>query len=179
MQDRRLYRLREELARAVAVADRPPRWGADPVRGEPVAAAPEASRVVDRPAARRRRPGRRALGIVALAAALGSGCASGDGATKVFRHGAVGPGRYLSTVIVTPGGCSPGGGSCTVHREGTVEVTLPLDPDTASWVYEAYAHELCHVVAGLHRLVGPADPCHNEDGGRMRSSYPHHARRAR
>jgi hypothetical protein len=130
------------------------------------------------PASRGHRRVRLAAPALALLAGLVGGCATGDGATTVFRHGAVAPGRYLSTVIVTPGGCQ-GGGSCTVYREGTVEVTLPRNADTEAWVYEAYAHELCHVVAGLHRLVGPADPCHNEDGGRMRSSFPNHAKRSR
>jgi hypothetical protein len=127
----------------------------------------------------RERDLRRATRALWLLAALLGGCAGGNAGTTVFRHGAVAPGRYLSTVIVTPGGCRADGGSCTVYRDGTIEVTLPRHDDTDAWVYEAYAHELCHVVAGLHRLVGPADPCHNEDGGRMRSSSPHHARRSR
>jgi hypothetical protein len=114
-----------------------------------------------------------------LLATVLAGCATGDGGTTVFRHGAVAPGRYLSTVIVTPGGCRGDGSSCTVYRDGIVEVTLPRNPDTEAWVYEAYAHELCHVIAGLHRLVGTADPCHNEDGGRMRSHSPHQAKRSR
>lgn len=115
----------------------------------------------------------RALPTAALAAALAGGCALAGGAgglagaPLVFKRGEVEPGRYLVTVVVTREGCSAGEGACTTYDNGTVHAILPRSPDTDDWVYEAYAHELCHVVAGLRGMIGAADPCHKEDGGRM------------
>jgi hypothetical protein len=44
-------------------------------------------------------------------------------------------------------------------------IFLPRVQGTPEWLYEAFAHELCHAVAGVQGKHGKADPCHNEDGG--------------
>ena len=119
--------------------------------------------------------------LLAAAGALAAGCALTTPSTLVFKRGEVASGRFLTSVVVTPGGCRGTGQSCTTSTGGSVEVVLPWDADTEDWVYEAFAHELCHVVAGLHGLVGPADPCHKEDNGRLQSRRlgPAHARERR
>jgi hypothetical protein len=123
----------------------------------------------DQPHGGGRGAGARRWLLLAAAGALTGGCALAGPTPLVFRHGQVAPGRYLTTVVVTPEGCRGTGQACTTSTKGLVEVVLPRDPETETWVYEAFAHELCHVVAGLQGLVGAADPCHNEDGGRMRN----------
>jgi hypothetical protein len=121
--------------------------------------------------------GRRALLSLALAALAASGCAVAQGALDgpgggplVYRRGEIAPGRYLVTVVVGADQCRAAAGPCTTSDDGTVRVALSRVPQVEDWVYEAYAHELCHVVAGLHALVGPLDPCHKEDGGRMHAT---------
>ena len=115
-------------------------------------------------------------GFLVLSLAL-AGCASGfSGGTplsggvpteEIYRKGETSPSTFLSTVIVRPEGCAPHGTACTVAGPHGVVVVVPFREETPSWMYEMFAHEICHVVAAV-KEVQP-DPCHREDGGQIRA----------
>jgi hypothetical protein len=98
-----------------------------------------------------------------------SGCstvaAGPDKQPTVFQKGRVAPETYLSSVVVRPDGCHPYGSACTIAGPKGAIIFLPRVQGVPAWLYEAFAHELCHAVAGVQGKRGEADPCHSEDGG--------------
>ena len=113
-------------------------------------------------------------GFLVLSLAL-AGCASslsgGAPTEETFRKGETSPNVYLSTVIARPDGCAPHGTACTMAGPGGVLLIVPLREETPSWMYEMFAHEICHVVAKV-KDIRP-DPCHREDGGQIRADRGH------
>jgi uncharacterized protein YceK len=107
--------------------------------------------------------------LLCLALLALSGCgtiaAEPDEKPAVFQKGRIAPGTYLSSVIVRQNGCQPFGTACTKAGPLGAIIFLPRVQGTPEWLYEAFAHELCHAVAGVQGKHGKADPCHNEDGG--------------
>lgn len=105
-------------------------------------------------------------GFLMMSLAL-AGCASGfsGGAPmeETYQKGETAPNVFLSTVIVRPGGCAPFGTACTMAGPGGAILIVPLSTETPAWIYEMFAHEICHVVATVKQLGN--DPCHLEDGG--------------
>ena len=83
----------------------------------------------------------------------------------VFQKGRIGPETFLSSVIVGQNGCRPFGTACTVAGPKGAIIFLPRVQGTPEWLYEVFAHELCHAVAGVQGKGGATDPCHDEDGG--------------
>jgi len=114
---------------------------------------------------RRSTTGRLALrGILTpLLGAMILGCASDGIPIDIYKKGQTSPNVYLSTVIVRPGGCAPFGAACTLAGPGGAVLIVPFDQQTPRWMYEIFAHEMCHVVAGVQELRG--NPCHREDHG--------------
>ncbi len=100
-----------------------------------------------------------------------SGCASAGpsaqsaGQPLVFQKGQIAPQSYLSSVIVVKGGCQPFGAACTIAGPTGATIILPRTEGMPEWLYEVFAHEMCHALAGVKGHTGKADPCHNEDGG--------------
>lgn len=98
-----------------------------------------------------------------------SGCstvaAGPDKQPTVIQKGRVAPDTYLSSVIVGQDGCRPYGSACTVAGPKGAIIFLPRVQGVPQWLYEVFAHELCHAVAGVQGKRGEADPCHSEDGG--------------
>ena len=104
-----------------------------------------------------------------------SGCASAGpsaqsvGQPLVFQKGQVAPQSFLSSVIVVKGGCQPFGAACTISGPTGATIILPRTEGMPEWLYEVFAHEMCHALAGVKGHTGKADPCHNEDGGVIRA----------
>ena len=88
-----------------------------------------------------------------------------DNPPTVFQKGRVAPETYLSSVIVGQGGCHPYGSACTIAGPKGAIIFLPRVQGAPEWLYEVFAHELCHAVAGVQGKRGDADPCHGDDGG--------------
>ena len=109
-------------------------------------------------------------GFLVLSLAL-VGCASGfSGGTpmeETYRKGETSSNVFLSTVIVRPDGCAPHGTACTMTGPLGVVLVVPFREETPSWMYEMFAHEICHVVAAVKDIQ--PDPCHREDGGQIRA----------
>lgn len=107
------------------------------------------------------------LPCLALLALSGCGtiAAGPDKQPTVFQKGWIAPDTYLSRVIVRSDGCQPFGAACTKAGPLGAIILLPRVEGAPEWLYEAFAHELCHAVAGVQGKHGKADPCHNEDGG--------------
>lgn len=107
------------------------------------------------------------LPCLALLALSGCGtiAAAPDNQPAVFQKGRVAPETYLSSVIVKRDGCHPYGTACTKAGPLGAIIFLPRVQGTPEWLYEVFAHELCHAVAGVQGKHGKTDPCHNEDGG--------------
>lgn len=133
---------------------------------------------------------RRWLGRAALLAWLGAifllvaflwGCALPD---QVIRKGEYAPGRYLVTMTITDNASE----HCVTTRTG-VKVKgcakIGLDSLESTMIFptflvisraestnpEIYVHEFCHAIWGLWVMqVGSPfrDPCHKEDGGKLR-----------
>ena len=122
-------------------------------------------------AIRQRAPAGRAL-ILTLALLALSGCAASieGGKPAVYQKGEIAPHAYLSSIVVLKEGCKPYGAACTIASPSGATVILPRIDGAPEWVYEVFAHELCHAVAGVRGLKGEADPCHDEDGGVIRVS---------
>lgn len=108
-----------------------------------------------------------------LAALLLVGCASGSaprgapgGApTDIYQKGETSPNVFLSTVIVRPQGCAPFGLACTMAGPAGAVLIVPLTEQIPAWIYEVFAHEMCHVVVAVRELRH--NPCHNEDNGKI------------
>lgn len=107
------------------------------------------------------------LPCLALLALSGCGTIAADPGEKpvVFQKGRIAAGTYLSSVVVREDGCQPFGTACTKAGPLGAVIFLPRVQGTPGWLYEVFAHELCHAVAGVQGKHGKADPCHNEDGG--------------
>jgi hypothetical protein len=107
------------------------------------------------------------LPCLALLALSGCGtiAAGPDNQPTVFQKGRIGPQTYLSSVIVGRDGCRPFGSACTIAGPLGAIIFLPRVQGTPEWLYEVFAHELCHAVAGVQGKRDGADPCHGEDGG--------------
>ncbi len=106
------------------------------------------------------------LALLALALS-GCGTIAAEPGEKpvVFQKGRIAAGTYLSSVVVREDGCQPFGTACTKAGSLGAVIFLPRVQGTPGWLYEVFAHELCHAVAGVQGKHGKADPCHNEDGG--------------
>jgi hypothetical protein len=107
------------------------------------------------------------LALLALSA-CGTIAAGTDNQPTVFQKGRVAPETYLSSVIVGRDGCHPYGSACTIAGPLGAIIFLPRVQGTPDWLYEVFAHELCHAVAGVQGKRGEADPCHEEDSGTIR-----------
>ncbi len=113
--------------------------------------------------------------LLVLGLVVFSGCAATQslgepaGRPMVFQKGQTAPQAYLSSVIVLKGGCQPFGTACTIAGPTGATIILPRAEGMPDWLYEVFAHELCHAVAGVQGLKGTADPCHSEDGGVIRA----------
>lgn len=98
------------------------------------------------------------------------GCASGaaprGAAMEMYQKGETSPNVFLSTVIVRPEGCAPFGVACTMAGPGGAVLIMPFTEHIPGWMYEVFAHEMCHVVVAVREL--PRDPCHTEDDGKIR-----------
>jgi len=94
-----------------------------------------------------------------------SGAAPGGAPMAIYQRGETSPSVFLSTVIVQPEGCAPLGLACTVAGPEGAVVIVPLTEGVPAWMYEIFAHELCHVVAAARQLRN--DPCHKEDDGKV------------
>jgi hypothetical protein len=107
------------------------------------------------------------LPCLALLALSGCGtiAAGPDKQPTVFQKGRIAPETYLSSVIVRQDGCRPYGSACTIAGPKGAIIFLPRVQGTPDWLYEVFAHELCHAVAGVQGKRGEADPCHSEDVG--------------
>lgn len=103
--------------------------------------------------------------LTPLLGALVVGCVSNGVPIDIYQKGQTSPNVYLSTVIVRPGGCAPFGAACTLAGPGGAVLIVPFDQLTPRWMYEIFAHEMCHVVAAVQALGG--DPCHREDHGKI------------
>jgi hypothetical protein len=107
-------------------------------------------------------------GFLMMSLAL-AGCASGFSVAgpleETYQKGETSPDVFLSTVIVRPGGCAPVGAACTMAGPRGAVVIVPFSPETPGWMYEMFAHEICHVVAAVRELQ--PDPCHQEDHGKI------------
>ena len=114
------------------------------------------------------------LGLSGCASGLSGGTVTGGNvagkapAQETYRKGEISPNVYLSTVIVRPDGCAPHGTACTMMGPGGVLLIVPLREEAPSWMYEMFAHEICHVVAKVKEIR--PDPCHREDGGQIRAN---------
>ena len=104
-----------------------------------------------------------------LVALLFVGCASGGvpgGAPmEIYQKGETSPNVFLSTVIVRPQGCAPFGLACTMAGPAGAVLIVPLTEGIPAWMYEVFAHEMCHVVVAARELRH--DPCHKEDNGKI------------
>jgi hypothetical protein len=104
-----------------------------------------------------------------LVALLFVGCASGGipgGAPmEIYQKGETSPNIFLSTVIVRPQGCAPFGVACTMAGPAGAVLIVPLTEGMPAWMYEVFAHEMCHVVAAARELR--QNPCHKEDDGKI------------
>lgn len=104
-----------------------------------------------------------------LVALLFVGCASGGAPGRapmaIYQKGETSPNVFLSTVIVRPQGCAPFGLACTVAGPAGAVLIVPLTEGMPVWMYEVFAHEMCHVVAAARELR--QNPCHNEDDGKI------------
>jgi len=107
-------------------------------------------------------------GFLMVSLAL-AGCASGYSVAapfeETYKKGETSPNVFLSTVIVRPDGCAPLGTACTMAGPRGAVVIVPFSAETPSWMYEMFAHELCHAVAAVKELR--PDPCHQEDHGKI------------
>jgi len=105
-----------------------------------------------------------------LVAALVVGCASGGAPggvqTDIYQKGETSPNVFLSTVIVRPQGCAPFGLACTMAGPAGAVLIVPHTEQMPAWMYEVFAHEMCHVVAAVRELR--TDPCHAEDDGKIK-----------
>jgi hypothetical protein len=105
------------------------------------------------------------LALLALSG-CGTIAARPDNQPAVFQKGRIAPQTYLSSVIVGGrDGCRPFGTACTIAGPLGAIIFLPRVQGAPEWLYEVFAHELCHAVAGVQGKRGTADPCHGEDGG--------------
>lgn len=97
------------------------------------------------------------------------GCASGGipgGAPMdIYQKGETSPNIFLATVIVRPEGCAPFGLACTMAGPAGAVLIVPRTEGMPAWMYEVFAHELCHVVAAARELRN--EPCHHEDDGKV------------
>jgi len=104
-----------------------------------------------------------------LAALLLVGCASGGAprgaSTDIYQKGETSPNVFLSTVIVRPQGCAPFGLACTMAGPAGAVLIVPLTEQIPAWMYEVFAHEMCHVVVAVRELRD--NPCHKEDDGKI------------
>jgi len=104
-----------------------------------------------------------------LMALLFVGCASGGapagGPMEIYQKGEISPNVFLSTVIVRPQGCAPFGLACTMAGPAGAVLIVPLTEKIPPWMYEIFAHEMCHVVVAVRELRN--DPCHKEDDGKI------------
>ena len=86
-----------------------------------------------------------------------SGCASAGpsaqsvGQPLVFQKGQIAPQSYLSSVIVVKGGCQPFGAACTISGPTGATIILPRTEGMPEWLYEVFAHEMCHALAEIGR----------------------------
>lgn len=109
-----------------------------------------------------------------LGALLFVGCASGSaphgapgGAPMdIYQKGETSPNVFLSTVIVRPQGCAPFGLACTMAGPAGAVLIVPLTEQIPAWMYEVFAHEMCHVVVAVRELR--YNPCHKEDDGKIK-----------
>ncbi len=83
----------------------------------------------------------------------------------IYQKGETSPNVFLSTVIVRPQGCAPFGLACTMAGPGGAVLIVPLNEQMPAWMYEVFAHEMCHVVAAVRELR--QNPCHKEDDGKV------------
>ena len=104
-----------------------------------------------------------------LLALLVVGCASGGipgGAPmEIYQKGETSPHVFLATVIVRAQGCAPFGVACTMAGPAGAVLIVPLTEGMPAWMYEVFAHEMCHVVAAARELRN--EPCHQEDDGKV------------
>jgi len=103
--------------------------------------------------------------LVGCASGGAPGGGTGGGPMDIYQKGETSPNVFLSTVIVRPKGCAPFGLACTMAGPGGAVVIVPLTEGIPAWMYEVFAHEMCHVVAGAREFRN--DPCHQEDNGKV------------
>ena len=99
-------------------------------------------------------------------ASVGAPAGAPSGATMgIYQKGETSPNVFLSTVIVRPQGCAPFGLACTMAGPAGAVLIVPLTEGMPAWMYEVFAHEMCHVVAAARELRN--EPCHKEDDGKV------------